>query len=221
MSISFFEDIRSNMTNMFYFAVNHPYNVEMKYGILPRGKFLYYAEQDRYFLEQFAVCLELVARKISPQYADFFITNANICKNHAKSLVAITSDSLIKSDASLVTYNYMKSMEETCSQSIEVAIAFILPCFLLYEEVGISMVGFIEDNPYKDWVSGYVSDSFVETVDTMIAIFEELAAKADQQTRIEMKKAFFDSAVQEIAMWSDAYILGDEKEMTLGEGREY
>lgn len=192
-------------------AVNHPFNLEMKMGTLPREKFLYYVEQDKIFIEKFALCHKLIAERINENYKQLFLTHAHDCSQAAAGLFARSPDLVETQIISPMTSSYTDFLIKMCvSEPLELAIAAILPCFVLYQEVGASMIDMSEDNQYVNWMSSYTNASFERATNEMIELFDHFASATDDRMRKSMSDVFYDSAMQEIAFWSDAYVMGNQ-----------
>ena len=110
--------------------------------------------------------------------------------------------------ASVVTATYNNHTQAAIdSGSKEVALAAMLPCMWIYNEVGqyIYSIASMEGNPYKEWVMEYQNEEFTAGVNAVLAIADEWAAAADDDTRAKMTKAFLEAALFEYAFWDYGY----------------
>ena len=99
------------------------------------------------------------------------------------------------------------------SGSKEVALAAMLPCMWIYNEVGlyIRSIASLEGNPYKEWVLEYGNEEFTEGVNAVLALADEWAAAVDDDTRARMTRAYLEAALFEYAFWDYGYN-GPEKD---------
>lgn len=108
---------------------------------------------------------------------------------------------------SLATLSYTSYLLHTCSmESVEVAVAAVLPCFWVYREVGNFIAQHSDsNNPFARWIDTYSSKEFDESVNEIIDIFDSLASKASDEIRERMLSAFYKSTCLELHFWNDAY----------------
>ena len=99
------------------------------------------------------------------------------------------------------------------SGSKEVALAAMLPCMWIYNEVGhhIYDIASMDGNPYKEWVMEYQNEEFTAGVNAVLEIADGWAAAADDATRDKMSQAFLEAALFEYAFWDYGYN-GPEKD---------
>ncbi|MBR3013277.1 MAG: TenA family protein [Bacteroidales bacterium] len=110
--------------------------------------------------------------------------------------------------ASVVTSTYNRHTQAAIdSGSKEVALAAMLPCMWIYNEVGlyIRSIASLEGNPYKEWVLEYGNDEFTEGVNSVLALADEWAASTDGATRARMTRAYLEAALFEYAFWDYGY----------------
>ena len=115
-------------------------------------------------------------------------------------------DTEVTASTVTATYNnHTQSAIDTGSK--EVALAAMLPCMWIYNEVGqyIYSIASMEGNPYKEWVMEYQNEEFTAGVNAVLAIADEWAAAADDDTRAKMTKAFLEAALFEYAFWDYGY----------------
>jgi thiaminase/transcriptional activator TenA len=115
---------------------------------------------------------------------------------------------------SVVTSTYNDHTQAAIdSGSKELALAAMLPCMWIYNEVGLYILSIasLEGNPYKEWVLEYGNEEFTEGVNAVLAIADQWAADADEGTRAKMTQAFLEAALFEYAFWDYGYS-GEEKD---------
>ena len=116
---------------------------------------------------------------------------------------------------SVVTSTYNNHTQATIdSGSKEVALAAMLPCMWIYNEVGlyIRSIASLEGNPYKEWVLEYGNEEFTEGVNSVLALADEWAEAVDEDTRARMTHAYLEAALFEYAFWDYGYF---------GPGKDY
>jgi len=108
---------------------------------------------------------------------------------------------------SLATIAYTQYLLSTCIlESVEVAVAAILPCCLVYQEIGQSIAQHaLKRNPYQQWIDTYASDDFATSTQQVITVFDHLADQASVMVRHAMLQAFYTSTCLEWQFWECAY----------------
>jgi thiaminase/transcriptional activator TenA len=171
---------------------HHAFNVELSEGILPREKFIFYLIQDALYLADFAKALALTAgRLVNNTHVQQFIQFAldaikAECELHFgyidkyRSSTDLAFDLTVEQSPTCFMYtNYLLKMASLAS--VEEAVSSLLPCFLVYNEVGKRMASHqISNNPYHDWIALYSSDAFELSVSLAIQITNELALTASE-----------------------------------------
>lgn len=197
--------------NVMQAIVKHPFNQELMSGTLEKTRFSYYIAQDKSYLENYAKCLSIIASKIEQPYAPIFLKYAQqtyhveqtkVHQYFQKMLPPTASDEISPANVMYTSY-----LLQTCAlQPVEVAVAAILPCFWIYQEVGKTLAKQeAENNPYHRWIETYSSESFDKDVTVMIGIFDTLSKNTTPEIRQKMLDAFYMSTVMEWYFWDDAY----------------
>lgn len=191
----------------------HPFNQELMQGTLNHARFSYYIEQDSQYLKEFARGHALIAAKIDIEFVrtcikfaeNAFVAEQDIVHQFFKSTMNLTETGLL----SPATLSYTSYLLRNCAlESVEVAMATMLPCFWVYQEVGQMIAkASVRDNPYAHWIETYSSENFALTVKQAIDIFDQLALNANPATQQKMLKAFYTSTSLEWHFWNDAYHL--------------
>jgi thiaminase/transcriptional activator TenA len=104
-------------------------------------------------------------------------------------------------------FAYTNYLVATAShRSFEEAVAALLPCFWIYREVGMHIVGkSVPENPYQLWIDTYAGEEFATAVQRAIDITEEVAAGTTDANRKRMTEAFVLSSRLEWMFWDSAY----------------
>lgn len=197
----------SKSINIIDSTINHPYNTEMKQGILAKDKFAYYIEQDVKFIHDFGRVHSLIAAKIQAEYAPIFLTHASHCFAATKTITTHVEDFLPTNKLTPATLSLTSYLLQVAAlEPIEVVIAAILPCFWIYREVGLSIAKDSSDNnPYAKWIESYSNSNFIASVDEAINIFDALGSNASNDIQERMLEAFYKSSCLEWHFWNDAY----------------
>lgn len=204
-----FSDSLWQQINLIYKRIiNHPFNIELAQGTLDHERFVFYMEQDAYYLVGFSRALALIAgRSDSSKIIRLFLHFALEALVAERTLHAtfLGSIDLIKPSLSCMAYTqYLIATAATAS--LEESVAAILPCFWIYREVGRSIaVNAKENNPYSLWIKTYSSQEFSESTDQAIALLDEMAGECSADTLVRMENAFEKSALLEWHFWEDAY----------------
>jgi thiaminase/transcriptional activator TenA len=91
-------------------------------------------------------------------------------------------------------------------QPDEEAIAAVLPCFWIYQEVGRYIAQHaIGNHPYQKWIDLYSGEDFAKAVASAIAIADEVAEATTPAMRERMVSAFTMSSRLEWVFWDSAY----------------
>lgn len=189
----------------------HPFNRELAQGTLAMDKFAYYIEQDIIYLQCFSRCLALIASKAPFDYVRCFLRYADytslgeqeVVHHYFKETFHFKKTNLITP----ATLSYTSYLLAICmSEPVEIAIASILPCFWVYREVGLSIIeSATPTNPFSKWISTYAGESFSNTVNEAINIFDAVASNTSDKIRSSMLDAFYKSTVLEWHFWNDSY----------------
>ena len=119
-----------------------------------------------------------------------------------------------KVEPSVVTSTYNSHTQAAIDSGCkEVALAAMLPCMWIYNEVGLYILSIasLEGNPYREWVMEYGNEEFTEGVNAVLALADGWAAAADDATRAGMTRAYLEAALFEYAFWDYGYS-GPEKD---------
>lgn len=193
----------------------HAFNQELAQGLLPADKFIFYLMQDELYLADFSRALALTAAKLpNNQHVQQFIEFAlgaikaeqDLHCEYIKNAQSTNCSDLIarQAPACFMYTNYILRMASLAS--VEEAVASLLPCFYIYNEVGKKMLTNLKlHNPYYDWIALYSSESFSLSVQSAINITNELASKASCALQEKMISAFVRATQLEWLFWESAY----------------
>ncbi|MGG7440357.1 thiaminase II [Chryseobacterium arthrosphaerae] len=191
-----------------------PFIRELSEGSLPQEKFRFYMAQDSLYLEHFGRTLSLIAAKITDlqDVLTFmrFAENAIVVENALHESYFKDFGVSDKGILQPACHHYIHFLRSTAAlESVEIAVAAVLPCFWIYREVGdyIYRTQNTVDNPYEKWIDTYAGEEFSAAVDQAIAICDKIAENSTGVTRQKMTEAFIMASRMEFHFWEAAYEL--------------
>lgn len=195
--------------------IHHPFNQELAQGILSKERFTFYIQQDALYLTEFARALSIISGRLN--HPDLITRFANF------------SQGAILAEQSLHHYYFdyynihpTGKKSPTCQayttyllatvslESIEEAVAAVLPCFWIYEQVGKHIYTLSpgnSNNPFQAWINTYADEQFAEGVRKAIATTDQLAEQATPALRQAMQNAYVNCSKLEWMFWDSAYKL--------------
>lgn len=194
--------------------IKMPFIEELQRGTLPLEKFQFYMRQDSFYLENFARSLALIgARAHRVSHALDFIRFAEGAIVVEKALHDSYFQEFGLSQRGSIeptTHHYINFLKSTSAlDQVEIAMAAVLPCFWIYQEVGDSIYKnqLSEDNPYQKWIDTYAGKEFKELVIKAINICDSVAENCTPQQQERMTQAFVEASKLEFMFWDSAYQL--------------
>ena len=208
-----FNTLRESVADLMPNIYDLPFNKELAEGTLALEKFTFYLAQDALYLADFAKALALTASRLPHDHqTELFLQFAlnalkAECELHNNYLKkAIIADHLRREQSPFcfMYTNYLLKM--THSAPVEEAIASLLPCFWVYQQVGQrALAKKAANNPYQDWIDLYSNPEFNTSVDLAIATLNELGDNASHHTQKKMIVAFKRATQLEYYFWQGAY----------------
>lgn len=191
--------------------LRHPFNQELKSGTLDVQKFKFYIYQDSLYLADFARALATAGTRSSTnaQLLDFlhFAQNAIWVERalHESYFQEYAIDfNTGKAPGCFAYTNYLLAVSSF--DQFEVAVAALLPCFVIYKEIGDYIkTGQVSPNPYQNWINAYSGEEFANAVQKVLSICNEIADDASAVVRAAMKKAYQTATRMEYIFWDSAY----------------
>jgi thiaminase/transcriptional activator TenA len=216
--MSWTKDVWAESAKIFEGIKALPFIKELADGSLDPAKFDRYIAQDEVYLGNYGRQMFLLADMMTdPAQQEMFRLFAQTGLDGEKAMHELLIgrfgiDTEVTSSVVTSTYNN-HTQAAIDSGSKEVALAAMLPCMWIYNEVGLYILSIasLEGNPYKEWVLEYGNEEFTEGVNAVLAIADQWAADADEDTRAKMTKAFLEAALFEYAFWDYGYC-GTEKD---------
>ncbi|MGE0667584.1 MAG: thiaminase II [Sphingomonadales bacterium] len=192
-----------------------PFNRELAAGTLPRETFQFYMLQDSLYLEGYSRTLALLSARVPETDMMLeFAQAAQVALVVERSLhesvfreYGLSQAVIDAAEPSPTCLGYVNFLIAAAHQaSVEEAVAAVLPCFWVYEEVGNHVHGrAAPENPYRAWIDAYASEEFAAAVRRVIAITDRLALHASPNTVAGMTSAFLRSVQYEWMFWDKAH----------------
>lgn len=197
---------------------HHPFNLELAKGTLPQATFVFYLIQDALYLAEFSRALSLTAARLpsnshSQQFSRFALDAIQAERQLHSEYLHKYQENEVESEQSPACFMYVNYLLRTANlASVEEAAASLLPCFLIYNEVGKKMLSHNHSaHPYHDWIALYAGAEFEASVNAAIDIVNDLGQQASTGTAEKMVKAFVRASELEWAFWESAYNKTDWK----------
>lgn len=183
---------------------------ELGDGSLQRQRFTYYMAQDALYLGDYArVLAGLAVMAPEAEQSLFWARSAHETVVVERSLHTAHVDDFSAARMSPTCRGYTAYLLSLLvGGSYPVAVAGVLPCFWIYQDVGerlLAVAGDLHAHPYGDWIGAYADDAFAQSVRQARAIADELAASADPATVTRMHEAFATASRYEWMFWDAAH----------------
>lgn len=209
--MSFSTQLWDRITPIYDAILEQPFIKELSEGTLPQETFLFYMQQDTLYLSDYSRALALAGIRSNDneqmqQFLDF-ATNAISAERELHKKYYDRFDASQKEEKSPTCFSYTNFLLSTANmQDNAVSVAALLPCFWIYQEVGMHIIKqSAPDNPYQDWIDTYAGEEFKEGVEKAIAITNNLAEGETKERRRQMQNAFIRSSQLEWMFWDSAY----------------
>lgn len=178
----------------------HPFVQGLKNGTLPKQEFIHYLEQDMVYLKNYSEEMEKLS-KLMPT-----APMKRLFKNIAANGVQAEKDLHLflskqwnvypAKEISTSTQGYMDFTRHYLeSGDAALAIAALLPCFWVYNEIGhfIADTTLSDNHPYKAWILTYESDEMDEVVNQVIDFANQLAQHCSLEKQATMRSIFVEA----------------------------
>lgn len=209
--MKFSESLWEQIAPIYQKIIQHPFNVELAQGTLDQERFIFYMEQDVYYLVNSSRALALIAdRSDSPsinRHFTHFSSSALATAREIKENFSSSGYGFDRIEPSPACRAYVQYLLATAARSsFAEAMTAVLPCFLIYKEVGNNIAAqATEDNPYIYWISKYTSQEYLAETDLTISIFDGIASQCSTNQLARMEDVFEHCALFEWHFWDDAY----------------
>jgi thiaminase/transcriptional activator TenA len=209
--MTFTQTLWDKIAGIFEAIIDHPFNRELAQGTLALEKFKFYIQQDALYLVDFSRALAMVGSKahLPGRILDFleFARDGLVVERALHEEYFRRFDVSPEADPAPGCFAYTNYLVATAAhRSFEEAVSALLPCFWIYREVGMDIVGrSAPDNPYQLWIDTYAGEEFAAAVRRAIEITDEVAAATTEANRKRMTEAFVLSSRLEWMFWDSAY----------------
>lgn len=214
---TFTSQLRKEANRIWEANFEHPFVKGIANGDLSLESFRYYVLQDSYYLSHFARVQAIGASKAE----DLFTTSRMAAHTqgtyeaelglHEKFInqLGVTKEEIDNFKSSPTAYAYTSHLYRVAaSGSLGEIIAAILPCYWIYFEIGLLLMGSIPGVPiYQEWIEAYGGEWFSELVNEQISRLDALALEASDMEKEKMKQHFIISSQYEFLFWDMAYKL--------------
>ena len=188
-------------------CLEHPFIQGISDGSLPKGIFVYYVEQDAFFLEAFARAYSIAAAK-SPGWKSFemfhdlaegVLGELELHRSYAESW-GVDIQSVVPASA---TRQYTDFLLSTAwSQPVGITAIAMSPCMRLYAYLGQQLAADgIPSHIYEKWIETYSSNEFEPLAQQLEALVDEHAAdtklaRSTYRYAMICERDFFQAAIE-------------------------
>ena len=194
--MSWTKDVWAESARIFEGIKDLPFIKELADGSLDPSRFDRYIAQDELYIGNYGrQMFQLADMMTDPGQQEMFRLFAQSGIDGEKAMHELLIGRFgidTQVTPSVVTSTYNNHTQAAIdSGSKEVALAAMLPCMWIYNEVGlyIRSIASLEGNPYKEWVLEYGNEEFTEGVNSVLALADEWAEAVDEDTRARMTHA--------------------------------
>lgn len=208
MNNSFSKILHQEAEPLWQASIHHPFIEGLASGDLPVDIFRYYLIQDSKYLEAFGQMHEKAAAILPQEQGDLLLELAaeageDIKRSPMLKKVDLTADQIDQAPIAPTNYAYITHMEHQLQVSPAAAVAGLLPCYWLYDEIAAYWQG--QKSPvsvYQDFFDSYTSAEFDSSTQKLIGLVDELATSSAAQE--QMMRAFLRSSSYELSFWQMA-----------------
>ena len=175
----------------------HPFIKELADGTLAQEKFARYLAQDEIYIKNYG---EEMFRTLAKEGME---AEAAM---HQMLIESFGIDTAV--EPSDVTAGYMAHTRKYINTgNPALALAAMLPCMWIYNEVGLYIYNHRNPNPnpYAEWVATYASEDFTECTRQILEMCDRYAEEATPELKEEMTAAYLIAAEYEWAFWNWGY----------------
>ena len=209
--MKFSESAWGAIESIYKSILEHPFNQELTQGTLAKERFQFYMKQDSLYLVDFARALAIAAsRATDPDDLVLLLDFSKGAIIAERGLHEFYFDFYgIKLDVEKAPgcFTYTNFLISTAEHGrYEESLAALLPCFWIYQEVGLHIhKNSTTKNPYQKWINMYSGEEFQSVVKNAIALTDRIAKDVNDKQLQKMKEAFITSTRLEWLFWDSAY----------------
>lgn len=212
--MTFTDQLYELATPLWRASYEHAFIRQISDGTLPPAIFRFYLLQDWYYLSEFGKLHRLIADQLDDATSrEFLLAGAQGLKEGEVEIregffetLQISTKEIKTTPVAPTTYNYVNHMYAALNRGgTASAVAGLLPCYWLYNEIGKRLEEKGSPNPlYQDWIDTYGSAQYEDSVMQMKALTNRLATPAKTAEQQAMQTAFIRSSAYELAFWQMA-----------------
>lgn len=198
--------------------LEHPFVRALADGTLSAERFRFYLQQDALYLDRYARRLAHIASRLpQKEHTEAFLRFAldGVEVERALHATFLGGEHPSGESISPACLLYTSLLDAQAMVPVEVEAAAVLPCFVVYQRVGESILarqrGNIAENPYRRWIETYADPAFAASADLATRICDALAAGAGEGTRRRMTELFVRCTRMEWLFWDSAWNLENWK----------
>lgn len=196
--------------------LEHPFVGALADGTLSGERFRFYVRQDALYLEGYARRLAHIASRLPrKEHCEAFLRFAldGVEVERALHEQFLGGERPSGEEISPACQMYTSLLDAQATAPVEVEAAAVLPCFVVYERVGQSILARLRaegseiNNPYRRWIETYGDPAFAASAELATRICDELAAAAGEAVRRQMTDLFVRCTRMEWMFWDSAWNL--------------
>jgi len=223
MTITFADEMKQHSIKRWQKILNHKFLIEISKDILPMDKFLFYLEQDNYFLQVFSRFLQSAKQKttdyqmkewldgVYKSTVDFEMKMQRELLGTISSFSsnsAVTKQNISPTDTILEYTHYL--LQISSSGTINEIVSAMAPCPWTYLEIAqLLSKHHIKNEAYRNWVQFYCSNESQKQVKELKQFLNALSENENENSKYVMKNHFDFACNYEYSFWDMAYNLGD------------
>lgn len=211
--------------------LEHPFVRALADGTLSAERFRFYLRQDALYLDGYARRLAHIAARLGrKEHTEAFLRFAadGIAVERALHEQFLGGEHPASEEISPACLLYTSLLDAQATAPVEVEAAALLPCFVVYQRVGESILarqsgspaagrredgaaqgdgGRAAENPYRCWIETYADPAFAASARLATQICDELAAASGEEIRRRMTDIFVRCTRMEWMFWDSAWNL--------------
>ncbi|MDM8220171.1 TenA family protein [Limosilactobacillus mucosae] len=210
-STKFSETLHEAAAPLWQKSIHHPFITELASGKLPMETFRYYLTQDTKYLTAFEQLHERTAALLPQSQGDLLLKLAagsgeDDQRNPMLEQMNLSLEEIQKAPITPNNYAYITHMEHQLSVNPAAAVAGLLPCYWLYDEIADYWKNQTSPVPvYQAFFDSYQTVGFDTSTRQLIDLVNDLAAASNETVRQQMMTAFLRSSSYELGFWQMAY----------------
>ena len=215
--MKFSEIARQQVVPYWEGSFSHPFLTELQAGTLDPAIFRFYLIQDAYYLKHFSHLYTIIAQQAkepalkayAEQSAAGLAEGELAVRRDFFTTLAITDAEVAVTAIAPTAYHYVSHMyRQLVEGTPHVAIAGMLPCPWLYQEVGQYLAHRQSPIPiYQRWIDTYSGADNADDQQAAVALVDDLYDHSTHTEQRQMLAAFRISTQMEYSFWEMAYHL--------------